>query len=201
VTDLAGRVVDRISPRTQNLDPSLTRDGRHVAFARNVCDRDGRCDRAVGIWTATLPRGTLRQVAPPGCCPRLSRDGTRVAYVEMTYGRGRIDSSLRVVPAAGGVRRGRFLARLGGANFMPPAWSPDSRMIAVVDEKGGLLILNASAGVRATRVSAVGVVIGFAWSPDSSRLLVAARRSARACISLWLVNATTAAARVLRRCG
>jgi Tol biopolymer transport system component len=116
---------------------------------------------------------------------------------------GRKDrSSLRVIPATGGVGFGRFLGWLGGTSFLPPAWSRDSRRIAVVNGNGRLLIVNPSAGrVTASTGSTVGVVGGFTWSRDSSRLLVAARPPVlHACASLWLVNARTAAARPLRRC-
>jgi hypothetical protein len=66
-----------------------------------------------------------------------------------------------------------------------------------VDDSRQLLIVPVS-----TRQSDsfVQIVDGFAWAPDSSRLLVSAKPSERSCASLWLVDARTAKARLFRRC-
>lgn len=155
-----------------------------------------------GIWTATIPRGTLRHVARRGCCPSFSPDGTKVAFVVLGYGRKPV-TSLRVVPASGGAGEGRILARLSDS-FVQPLWPPDSRSIAVVARMPGrLLLVNVSAGrIRVATSFTVGEVGAFAWSPDSSKLLVVARPPVlHSCWSLWLVTVKTAAARRLRNCG
>jgi Tol biopolymer transport system component len=131
-----------------------------------------------------------------GCCPSWSRDGTQIAYLDRYFARGTGHASLRVIPAGGGTSR-RLVTGFGDT-FGEPVWSPDSRRVAVT--AGGsaqLVIVDA-----ATRqyVEFVQIVNGFAWSPDSSQLLVSARPSERSCSSLWLVDARTGRARLWRRC-
>ena len=195
-----GHVIRRLSPNTQSTSPTFSPDGRRVAFARNLCDRDGRCERPVGIWIASVADGRLKRLTKRGGSPSWSPDGTRIAYVDTGYARPSLSASLRVVSAAGG--RSTTLLHAPVYAVGSPAWAPDSRRLAVVAGRPSrLLIVNVSTrGVRALRTIAVTQPVLVAWSPDSSKLLVTTRPTQQSCLSLWLVRADGSSARLLRHC-
>jgi WD40-like Beta Propeller Repeat len=198
VLDAHGRVVAKVGgAHVQNMSPSFSPTGRRIAFDRAFCDKNGRCDTPAGIWAASVASGALKRVTSSGICADWSPDGRSIVYIDPLAG------SLRVVGAGGGPAA-TLQPGMSGCNLaFPPAWAPTSRNVAAVTwTTGALDVLDARTHrLRFGTALAIGVVTGFAWSPDSSRLLVAGQSGARACASLWLLNATTAGARLLRGCG
>jgi dipeptidyl aminopeptidase/acylaminoacyl peptidase len=101
-------------PRT----PSISRDGRHVAF---VQDRDTSDVWLLDVETGSVTRLTTgRQPMPywEDTTPVLSPDGTRVAYAD--------EGKVVVVPTAGGPPRA--VCDGGG-----PAWLDDDRLVVSVE--------------------------------------------------------------------
>jgi WD40 repeat protein len=195
VFDTRGRVVARVGGRAQNMSPTLSPAGARVAFDRNLCAKNGRCDTPSGIWTASVATGAMRRVTTSGVCADWSPDGRSIVYVDG------LPATLRITPVRGGAPA--TLGRTQSCNVeFPPAWSRDSRSVAAVDSTGALTVYDArTRKVRTKTALSIGFVVGFDWSPDSSHLLVVGRRSAAACSDLWLVTVKTAAARRLRSCG
>jgi len=173
-------------PDVQNAGPSLSPDGRSVVFARNLCSRtSGECTVTDGLWTsATRTGATPRRLARVGVCPAWSPRGNEIFFAWDTG---------YVVPAAGGAAR-RLPA---GANCA--GWSPNGRSLATINALSRLAVIDVGTA-RARVLTALGRATGFAWSPDSRTLLVAASRSTE-CSSLWLVDVATAKRTELRSCG
>ena len=175
--DLIGGVTSKYSA------PTLAPDGARVAFASPD-----------GLMVSNLAGTSVRALAPLGNCPQWSPDGSRILYV----GNG---GDLLVVPATGGPSI-PLTARAVGCGYSPFnfGWSPDGRRVALVDPPGDRLSLIDLATQKTRTLAAFRHVAGFAWSPDSSRLLVAARPRPSACTSLWRVEAAGAHPRLIARC-
>jgi Tol biopolymer transport system component len=177
-----------------NTSPTFSRDGSRIAFARSFCERNGRCERPAGIWVASIADRKLEQLTRTGCCPDWSPDGRRLLYVDL------VAHTVRLVGADGGATARLFRGVFAGPR--PPAWSPDSRSVAVVTGPHAQLVIVDAVTRRARPVTgfSVGAVSGFSWSPDSSRLLVSAKSTAASCSSLWIVDAKRGIPHLLRRC-
>jgi len=176
-------------------EPSLSPDGRSVAFLRSRCDRAGdACSSLGGIWVGSTrtPPGRLRELTRRGTCPVWGPAGRGIAYL--------LDGTLRVADVASG--RTTLLDRDASCSqTTAPAWSPDGMRLAVVDRAQRLALVDVrTRRVRVVRNPGIGVVIGLAWAPDGRRLLVAARPVPLACSSLWRVDAATGRARLVRAC-
>ena len=163
-------------------EPTLSPDGAEVAFVSPD-----------GLMTSNLAGTAIRKLAPFGNCPQWSPDGHRILYV----GTG----GLLVIPANGGPSV-PITALPVGCGYSPFnfGWSPDGRRVALIDPPGGRLSIIEVATQKARTLKAFGHVAGFAWSPDSARLLVAARPTPAACTSLWRIDATGAHPRLIARC-
>ena len=170
----------------QNSSPSLAPDGRSVVFGRNLCSRaSGECLVSNGVWTAATTSGaTPRRIVRNGVCPAWSPRGNEIFYAWDTG---------YVVPAAGGVAR----ALPVGASCA--VWSPNGQMLATIGADSRLSVVDAHTA-RARALPAAGAVNSFAWSPDSSTLLVAASRSSTECTALWTVAVATRKATEIRAC-
>jgi WD40 repeat protein len=183
----AGVPAAEIGPRSaQNGSPSLSPDGRSVAFLRNVCaESDGECLHSAGIWTAATTGGaSAAQLVAKGVCPAWSPRGGELFYAWDTG---------YLVPVSGGTP-----TRLPvGANCA--TWSPNARLLATVGAGGRLSVID----VRTRRVRALpaaGTVESFAWSPGSEQLLVAAHGSDSECAALSTVDVATGKATSIRSC-
>ena len=175
--DVIGDVTSKYS------EPTLSPDGAAVAFTSPD-----------GLMTSNRAGTAIRTLAPLGNCPQWSPDGSRILYV----GTG---GDLLVIPATGGPSTPLTAQPVGCAyspfNF---GWSPDGKHVALINPPGERLLIIDVATQKARTLTAFRHVAGFAWSPDSSRLLLVARPSATACTSLWRVDATGAHARLIARC-
>jgi Tol biopolymer transport system component len=167
----------------QYSEPALSPDGTTVAFTSPD-----------GLMTSDLAGKTTHTLAPLGNCPQWSPDGSRILYV----GTG---GDLLVIPAAGGPSV-PLTAQAVGCGYSPFnfGWSPSGKRVALIDPPGERLSIIDVATQKARTITAFRHVAGFAWSPGSSRLLVAARPSATACTSLWRVDATGAQPKLIARC-
>lgn len=179
--------------KVQNGAPTISPDGRSVAFERVFFNKaSGEYGLGGAIWVSSTSGGPLKQIVSSGACPDWSPDGRQIVYVD--------GSNLRLVPPGGGPST-LLLRGLGICNLdSPPTWSPDSRNVANVDNLGRLLIVNVATR-RATAVTgrAMGSVVGFAWSPDSTKLLVTAQAKTTSC-TLWDVTTTGSATPLRRTC-
>jgi len=176
-----------IGPRdAQNSSPTLSPDGRAVAFVRNTCTKaSGECLRFDGVWTAATSDGaTAKQVASKGVCPAWSPRGGELFYAWDTG---------YLVPVAGGTPR-RLPA---GSNCA--TWSPNARFLATIGADGRLAVVD----VRTSRVRGLpglGTVESLAWSPDSRTLLVTAHDPDADCAALSSVEVATRKATAIRSC-
>jgi Tol biopolymer transport system component len=180
------------NPSFSDDNPTLSPDGRRVAFERRLCPKFAECRKLAGIWVSSIAGGHPQRIARSGYFPVWAPDGRWILYDD---GHGHL-----VVIAPNGHRRMTLpvagMAKAPAPNF---AWSPDSRSIAVWSQ-GPLRVFNVGSG-RSSAVTAatLGDVTGFAWAPDSRTLLVATAKSS-SCPSLWSVRADGSAKRMLRRC-
>jgi Tol biopolymer transport system component len=164
-------------------EPTLSPDGAEVAFTSPD-----------GLMAASVVGTALRRLAPLGNCPQWSPDGSRILYV----GSG---GDLLVIPAKGGPST-PITAQPLGCGYSPFnfGWSPDGTRVALVDPPDGRLSIIDVATQTARTLTAFPHVAGFAWSPTSSQLLVAARPAASTCTSLWRIDASGAHPTLIARC-
>jgi dipeptidyl aminopeptidase/acylaminoacyl peptidase len=181
------------NPKFSDDNPTLSPDGRRVAFERRLCPKLAECRQLAGIWVSSIAGGPSQQISKSGYFPEWSPDGRWILYDD---GHGHL-----VVIAPNGHRRTTLSAAAGIANAPAPnfAWSPDSRSVAVWSQ-GPLRVFNVGSGrASAATAATLGGVTGFAWAPDSRTLLVATAKPS-SCPSLWSVRADGSAKRMLRRC-
>jgi Tol biopolymer transport system component len=166
-----------------NYAPTLAPDGTQVAFSR------GRA----GVWLASTDGTNLRRVSATAQCAKWSPDGRTLAFLAPT---------LHMMDVGGNQVRNVAKAAPGcGVSPINWAWSPDSTKIAYLTEGNALAVVTVATG--ATRVVAgadMSLVDGFAWSPNSRRLLVTSGQIDSPCSSLWMVSAATLASTLIRHC-
>jgi Tol biopolymer transport system component len=178
---LTGKVTRVGSPGQFNNEPSLSPDGRRVAWVGPG-----------GIWIAPATGGPGHQLVPGGSCPMWSPDGRSIAYLTL----GNRGQDLHVVGASGG--SSKLLAlRAGGCETF--AWSPDSKSIAITPQR--VAIVNVATR-RVTRSPGLGRVGGPIWSRDGSDLYVSARPLAQEkasdnCTNLWQLDTKSLTGRVI----
>jgi dipeptidyl aminopeptidase/acylaminoacyl peptidase len=114
--------------------------------------------------------------------PRLSPDGTRVAYTVTTIDKEANDyrTAIWVAPVDGSGEPRRFTA--GEKRDTLPRWSPDGKWLAFASNRGGdpkapanLYVIPAEGGEARKLTDLKESVESIAWSPDSSRIAFTAR--------------------------
>jgi len=156
--------------------PAWSPDGTTIAFQR-VDPASGQLD---GLWLAAADGSDLRRV--PGTqavdrAPAWSPDGASLLFESFRDGTGGI---YRVDLATGEVSE---VLRNPQVAYERPAWSPDGATIAFlvrrVTSAGEVrhLYLADADGANPRRVTDLEQVSSAAWSPDGSRLVVAAART------------------------
>ena len=176
--------------------PSISPDGRSVAFTRGVSGRGGAITRP-SLLVEAVTGGHVRRLGVSGVSPRWSPNGRWIAFLG---GRNHQNKRLEVIPASGGTPRAlrtRVVAfswspdstRLAYVTGATAASSPGSRALGTIDLNGATQPLDLGS-----------LPVGSAtpqWSPDSSRIAFTGLDPAN--LSKSRVYAIDADGRALRR--
>ncbi|MFL5620578.1 MAG: protein kinase domain-containing protein [Gemmatimonadaceae bacterium] len=153
---LLGRAVQLTADRGLEVEPSISPDGRRVAYAAGHSLR-------MHIFLRTVAGGKpvrlIRDTAENEWLPRWSPDGTRILFLS----RGGVFSA----PASGGPARQEVPSR-PGVIVTSATWSPDGREIAFV--RGDSLLARLVRSGRDRLVTTEFDLHSCAWSPDGDRL-------------------------------
>ena len=135
-------------------EPSVDASGRFLAYTRrNKPAQAGvpQTDTGSEVWVTDTVAGTSNLVAPDGQMPRVSPDGTSIAFDKQGH-------TYLVRPDGTGLRD---LAE-GGC----PVWSPDSTRLAMCTSADTVFILTIADGQRTSLASGPSLLNPTAWSPD-----------------------------------
>jgi Tol biopolymer transport system component len=117
------------------------------------------------IWRSRVDGTQAKQLAS-GNYPALSPDGRFIAF-----GRDRTEL---VMPAAGGVPERVYTFTTKGTGPYDVRWTPDSRHLAF-EGNNGFVVLDPISRVQHILPKDVGYYGGFSFSPDSRRIVYAAK--------------------------
>jgi hypothetical protein len=141
---------------------------------RRLGDYAGASWSPHGRFVVAWRGGELRALEPSGSVRwSLSRPG-RIAAARWSAGLG-----YRIAYVTGGTLRvvagdGTGDHRFGPAAAVAPAWRPDgAHVLAYVDRRDHVRVVDVDSGRRLWRSAQVGGPIDLAWSPDGRRLLAA----------------------------
>ncbi|HET7459580.1 MAG TPA: protein kinase, partial [Gemmatimonadaceae bacterium] len=152
-----GRAVRLTSDRGLEVQPSISPDGRRVAYAA------GRSQQ-MHVYVRPASGGTAARLTSDSAgnewFPRWSPDGRRVLFLA----RGGVFSA---AATGGGAAREEVAAR-PGAIVTSATWSPDGREIAYV--RGDSLLARASGTGQVRLITTSPDLHSCAWSPDGARI-------------------------------
>lgn len=151
-----GRASRLTSERGLEVQPSISPDGRHVAYAVGHSQQMRIAVRPVGGGPATWLTGDS---TASEWLPRWSPDGSRLLFLS----RGGVSSA----PAFGGSARPEVAAR-PGAPVRSATWSADGREIAYV--RGDSLVARTVGSGRTRLITTAPDLHSCVWSPDGARL-------------------------------
>jgi TolB protein len=155
--------------------PEWTSDGLSVRYGRPL-------GGGVQLWERRASDGGERPLTDasrqiPGW-PRVSKDGTRVAWHSMHYpapDEAALNISVATLPDLGGARQ--LTRDAEGAGF--PAWSPDGKSIAYELLRGPhsyLAVMDADGSGQEQLNADPGHSWVYGWSPDGKKILFAGFR-------------------------
>ncbi|MGH9628855.1 MAG: hypothetical protein ACRD7E_11070, partial [Bryobacteraceae bacterium] len=122
VRQVAGREPIRLTDHpADDYEPAFSPDGSQIAFRS---EREPR-----GIYVVSALSGEPRLLAPHGRTPRYSPDGKWVAY---WIGERHANSTIGIVPSAGGAVRKFDLKHHKVVTARYPVWSPDSQRLLFI---------------------------------------------------------------------
>jgi hypothetical protein len=173
-THTAVRLGDRGKP---NEDPALSPDGSEVAYST-----------AAGIVVQSTRGGPVRRLGVGGGCETWSPNGRTLAFYALNV--------LESVPVAGGKPTVLLRKAVCGT---PPAWSPDSKTVALTYGPSRLALVDVRTHVVRKTPIAAGRAVGITWSPDGTSLVVAFRRGYDYCGNVERVDVSTLARATLVR--
>lgn len=196
ILDVGSKKITRVGLAAEANDvPSLSPDGKLVAYGRRACaPKGGACATWRGVWVAPVTGGIGRRLTVDGHCPVWSSDGKSISY--LTRG-----GDLRVVAARGGASA--LIAKgVACTSSYLPVWSADAKQLAFVAHDNTLAIADAHTHrIIARTPKTTGAVIGLDWSPDGTSLVVAARPvGLGTCASVWRVDAAAGTSTQLHSC-
>jgi Tol biopolymer transport system component/imidazolonepropionase-like amidohydrolase len=201
----ARAITNAVQDTAEDLDPSLSPDGRRVVFR---AERGGR----TGLWLLDLNTNRTRQLTQVTKADAYdggaawSPDGDFVAFArDLPPDSDRPPKSgIELLNMTSGVVRELRVDGLPRPGVRDPAWSPDGRRIAFVNTfarapAGSRIWMVDATGGAATPVSAEGVqAIAPAFSPDGRRIAFLAPDAANR-MQVWVLDASATAPAKPRR--
>jgi Tol biopolymer transport system component/imidazolonepropionase-like amidohydrolase len=199
----ARAITDAVRDTAEDLDPSVSPDGKTVLFR---AERAGR----TGLWLLDLASGGVRQLTQLGNPEEYngsvtwSPDGRTVAYTRVAQdsSAGRAwHSRIRIIDVATGAAHDVRIDSTQRLEARDPAWTPDGRRILFAAAGparpmgGRLWTVDTSGGRAAPFPGDSAPAIAPAVSPDGKRVAFLARDSANRW-QVWVRDLSGAGARV-----
>jgi Tol biopolymer transport system component/DNA-binding winged helix-turn-helix (wHTH) protein len=174
-----GSTVQLTKDDAENLQPAFSPDGKTLAY---YSQRKG------GIWIIPALGGTARQLTSFGSTPSWSPDGTEIVFQSAGISNlsGPVGpvaqlsgSILQIVSLRDGAVRNLTEAGKPTGAHHSPAWSPDGKSVAFVNDRvyGDSEIWSVAVeGIALQKIASDGLFFDPAFAPDGSRIYVAAVR-------------------------